>query len=40
VVLGGQDEVEQEELSDHVGDVDEFGDDEQRRQVVALPVNM
>jgi len=38
VVLGGEDVVEEEQLADHVADVEQLGDDEQYCQVVAPSV--
>ena len=35
LVLGRQDEVEQEQLTDHVSDVEDFRDEEQHHQIVA-----
>jgi len=35
VVLGGEDIVEEEQLADHVGDVQHLRDDKQYRQVAA-----
>ena len=38
-VLGGQDDVEKEQLADHVADVDDLRYEEQNYQVVANSVN-
>jgi len=35
LVLGRQDDVEQEQLADHVADVEDFRDQEQHHQIVA-----
>ena len=39
VVLGRQNDVEEEQLTDHVDDVEDLRDDEQYRQVAATPAS-
>ena len=39
VVLGGKDDVEQEQLTDRVADVEHLGDEEQHHQIVAESVS-